>query len=63
MKKGFSIEFKIIFAVTVVMLAIVTVVVVRQIFKTNHKDVTFVYNSAQAEMMPEVNISDIFSEM
>lgn len=63
MKNGFSIEFKIILAVTAMMLAIVTVVVVQQIFKTNHKDVTFVYNSAQAETIPEVNISDIFSEM
>ena len=63
MKKGFSVEFKIIFAVTVVMLALVTAVVVRQIFKNNNRNVKFVYNSAQIESAAEVNISDIFSEI
>ena len=47
MKKGFSVELKIIFTAVVVLLALFTAVVVSQIFKNNNQNVTFVYNSAQ----------------
>ena len=62
MKKGFSIEFKIIFAATVVMLAFFTAVIGVQIFKNDSKKLTFVYNSRKADIKPQVNICDIFEE-
>ncbi|MBO4950470.1 MAG: hypothetical protein J6E38_05560 [Clostridia bacterium] len=63
MKKGISVEFKIIFSAVVVLLALLTAVVAMQIFRKNNESVTFVYNSAQAEIAMGVNILDIFSEM
>ena len=62
MKKGFSVELKIIFTAVVVLLALFTAVVVSQIFKNNNQNVTFVYNSAHTEIVAGVNIFDIFSK-
>ena len=63
MKQQFSCEFKIILVATVVLLAIFTAVVARQIFTDNAENVKFVYNSACADFVPEINNSDIFSEI
>ncbi len=62
MKNKFSIEFKIIFAATVVMLALITAVVANQLSESNNNNVTFVYNSIEQKFVPEINISDIFGE-
>ena len=62
MKNKFSIEFKIIFAATVVMLALITAVVVNQMSARKDNNVTFVYNSIEQKYTPEINISDIFGE-
>ena len=59
MKKTFSIELKLIMAVTVVMLSFVTAVIALQIFSKNNENMTFVYNSVSPELPYEVNISDI----
>ena len=62
MKKGFSVELKIIFTAVVVLLALFTAVVAMQISQNNKENVTFVYNSASTEFATEVNIFDIFKE-
>ena len=63
MKKGFSVELKIIFTAVVVLLALFTAVVAMQIFGNNNENMTFVYNSASTEFATEVNIFDIFPEI
>lgn len=63
MKKGFSVELKIIFTAVVVLLTLFTAVVAMQIFRNNNENVTFVYNSASTEFVSEVNIFDIFSKI
>ena len=63
MKNKFSIELKIIFVATVVMLALITAVVANQMSFGRSDEVTFVYNSSKAETVTDINISDIFSEM
>lgn len=59
MKQKFSVEFKIIIAAAVVLLAFVTVGVVHQIFGKNESDVKFVYNSTAPLSAYSVNISEI----
>lgn len=63
MKQQFSSEFKIILVATVVLLALFTAVVARQIFKDQSEDVKFVYNSACTDFVPDINNYDIFSEI
>ncbi|MBQ7399030.1 MAG: hypothetical protein IJW06_01030 [Clostridia bacterium] len=63
MKKGFSVELKIIFTAVVVLLTLFTAVVAMQIFRNNNENMTFVYNSASTEFVSEVNIFDIFSKI
>lgn len=63
MKNRFSVELKIIFTAVVVLLALFTAVVVMQISQNNNEIVSFVYNSARMETMPEVNIFDIFTKI
>ena len=60
MKNKFSIELKIIFVATVVLLALVTAVVANQMSYGRSDDVTFVYNSIEQKTAAEINISDIF---
>ena len=61
MKNKFSIELKIIFVATVVLLALVTAVVANQMSYGRSDDVTFVYNSIEQKTAAEINISDIFA--
>lgn len=61
MKKGFSVELKIILTAVVMLLAFFTTVVGLQIFSKDNENMTFVYNSAHAEQVAEVNSFDIFS--
>ena len=63
MKKGFSVELKIILTAVVMLLTLFTALIGLQIFRNNNESVTFVYNSTRAEIMNEVNISDIFFEI
>lgn len=60
MKNKFSIELKIIFVATVVMLALITAVVANQMSFGRSDEVTFVYNSIEQKTTSEINISDIF---
>lgn len=62
MKKGFSVEFKIILAATVVMLAFFTAVIGVQIFKDNKENMRFVYNSEQINIDRGVNTYLIFDQ-
>lgn len=63
MKNGFSIEFKIILAATVLLLAFLTAVIGVQIFKDNKETVRFVYNSEQVNTCAQVNTNLIFEEI
>ena len=63
MKQRFSSEFKIILAATVVLLAIFTAVVARQIFRNKEENMKFVYNSATTDFVTELNIYDMFSDI
>ena len=62
MKKGFSVEFKIILAANVVMLAFFTAVIGVQIFKDNKENMRFVYNSEQINIDRGVNTYLIFDQ-
>ena len=62
MKKGFSVEFKIILAATVVMLAFFTAVIGVQILKDNKENMRFVYNSEQINIDRGVNTYLIFDQ-
>lgn len=62
MKKTFSIEFKIMIAVTTLLLALATAVVVKQVFSEDREEVKFVYNSTSPEEQLMINNYDIFSQ-